>query len=145
MAAATYLIKKKSQSEMGIFSHLIFAFESPKQTFNWKYAYKNINLHNTSGVVLDPKEWHHLFELHKALWRHKKPPVVLRLKVYIVLRTKRSYWLQIYIFISNLRKLGFSKKMLIFQIWVHYFIWFSPKLIIKNFHGKYLCLFLCYP
>ena len=37
-----------------------------------------VNLHTTSGVVLHPKQWHHLFELHKA-WRHKKPPVVWRL------------------------------------------------------------------
>ena len=40
------------------------------------------NLHTTSGVVLDPKEWHHLFALHKALWRHKKPLVVWRLWYY---------------------------------------------------------------
>ena len=38
------------------------------------------NLHTTSGVVLDPKEWHHLLELYKPLWRHKKPLVVWRLK-----------------------------------------------------------------
>ena len=32
----------KSQSDMGIFSHLIFTFESPKQTLNKKYEHKHI-------------------------------------------------------------------------------------------------------
>ena len=30
----TTTTKNKSQSDMGIFSHLIFTFESPKQTLN---------------------------------------------------------------------------------------------------------------
>ena len=50
---------------------------------SWHHHSWWLNLHTTSGVVLDPKEWHHLYKLHKALWRHKKPPVVWRL----ILRT----------------------------------------------------------
>ena len=35
-------ISNKSQSNMGIFSHLISTFESPIQTINLKYAHKYI-------------------------------------------------------------------------------------------------------